>query len=255
MEGLKPDSDRPSEGSGGAAHLELHGLRAGYDRMEVIHGIDLSVQRGQSVCFIGPNGAGKSTVLNAIFGLAHVFGGQIIVANRDVTNLAAEAKPKLAKLGYVLQTNAVFPDMTVEENLFVGAHLLASRKQATDAVERIFDTYRRLGERRGVAAGALSGGERRCLELARALMTDPEILLVDEPSIGLEPRAIDDVFDMLRQQQLSGGKTIIIAEQNVKKGLEFADIGCVLLSGRIAVVDEAQALLKNPDIAMLFLGG
>jgi branched-chain amino acid transport system ATP-binding protein len=241
--------------AGGAVHLELRQLRAGYGRMEVIHGIDLGVRRGQSVCFVGPNGAGKSTVLNAIFGLAQIFGGRIMVANQDVTGLAAERKPTIARLGYVLQTNAIFPDMTVGENLFVGAHLLPSRRQAAEAVERILGDYPRLGERRDVAAGALSGGERRRLELARALMTDPEILLIDEPSIGLEPRAIDDVFEMLKQLQMERGKTIIIAEQNVKKGLEFADLGCVLVSGRIAVVDEAPALLKNPDMAALFLGG
>ena len=244
-----------SQRSDRSAFLELHELRAGYGQMEVIHGIDLSVQRGQSVCLVGPNGAGKSTVLNAIFGLAEIFSGRIVVANQDVTRIAAERKPMTARLGYMLQTNAIFPDMTVEENLFVGAHLMPSRKRATEAVERIFESYPRLGERRGIAAGALSGGERRRLELARALMTDPEILLVDEPSIGLEPRAIDDVFEMLKRLQHDQRKTIIIAEQNVKKGLELADVGCVLLSGRIAIVDQASALLEKPDIAALFLGG
>jgi len=244
-----------SQGSGRSVFLELHELRAGYGRMEVIHGIDLGVQRGQSVCLVGPNGAGKSTVLNAIFGLAEIFSGRIVVADQDVTRVAAESKPMIARLGYMLQTDAIFADMTVEENLFVGAHLMPSRKRATEAVERIFDAHPRLGERRDIAAGALSGGERRRLELARALMTDPEILLVDEPSIGLEPRAIDDVFEMLKRLQRDQRKTIIIAEQNVKKGLEFADVGCVLLSGRIAVVDQASALLEKPDIAALFLGG
>ncbi len=256
MDNLTSGGDRAeATGTEGVVHLELQQLRAGYGSMEVIHGIDLRVRRGQSVCFVGPNGAGKSTVLNAIFGLAEIFGGRVIVANRDVTRLGAEKKPMAARLGYVLQTNAVFPDMTVEENLFVGAHPLPSRKEAAEAVERILENYPRLGERRDVAAGALSGGERRNLELARALITDPEILLVDEPSIGLEPRAIDDVFQMLRLLQVDRGKTIIIAEQNVKKGLEFTDVGCVLVSGRIAIADEARALLKNPDIASLFLGG
>jgi len=256
MDNLTSGGDRVDvTGTEGVVHLELQRLRAGYGSMEVIHGIDLSVRRGQSVCFVGPNGAGKSTVLNAIFGLAEIFGGRVVVANRDVTRLGAEKKPMTARLGYVLQTNAVFPDMTVEENLFVGAHPLPSRREAAEAVERILENYPRLGERRDIAAGALSGGERRRLELARALITDPEILLVDEPSIGLEPRAIDDVFQMLTLLQADRGKTIIIAEQNVKKGLEFAEVGCVLVSGRIAIVDEARALLKNPNIATLFLGG
>jgi branched-chain amino acid transport system ATP-binding protein len=256
MDNLASGADRVDPmGAEGVVHLELQQLRAGYGSMEVIHGIDFSVRRGQSVCFVGPNGAGKSTVLNAIFGFAEVFGGRVVVANHDVTRLAAEKKLMTARLGYVLQTNAVFPDMTVEENLFVGAHPLPSRREAAEAVERILENYPGLGERRDVAAGALSGGERRHLELARALITDPEILLVDEPSIGLEPRAIDDVFQMLKLLQVDRGKTIIIAEQNVRKGLEFADVGCVLVSGRIAIVDEARALLKNPNIATLFLGG
>src|SRR4051794_16131884 len=136
MDHLTPGGDRvDATGADGVFHLELQQLRAGYGSMEVIHGIDLSVRRGQSICFVGPNGAGKSTVLNAIFGLAEIFDGRVAVANQDVTRLAAEKKPMTARLGYVLQTNAVFPDMTVEENLFVGAHPLPSRRDAAEAVE------------------------------------------------------------------------------------------------------------------------
>jgi branched-chain amino acid transport system ATP-binding protein len=245
----------PAEPARNTVHLELQGLRAGYGKMEVIHGIDLRVEQGQSVCLVGPNGAGKSTVLNAIFGLIDIFDGRIIVAGNDVTGWSAETMLTKASMAYVLQTNSVFSDMSVEENLFVGAHTLPSRRQATEAVEQIFETYPNLAERRHAAAGALSGGERRMLELARALMTEPDILLVDEPSIGLEPRAIDDVFAMLSRLQRTRGKTVVIVEQNVKKGLEFADIGYVLVSGRIALVDRAASLLQNPQIATLFLGG
>jgi branched-chain amino acid transport system ATP-binding protein len=241
--------------AGGSPHLDLHDLHVGYGKMEVIHGLDLKVGRGQSVCLVGPNGAGKSTVLNAIFGLADVFGGRIQVAGRDVVGVSAGAMLTKAKVAYVLQTNSVFPDMTVEENLFMGGYLLPTRRQAAEATERIFDTYPKLRERRGECAGALSGGERRILELSRALITEPDILLVDEPSIGLEPQAIDAVFDMLDRLQRVDGVTVVIVEQNVKKGLEFADIGYVLTGGRVALADRAERLLENPAVGRLFLGG
>ena len=253
--GEAPTREQLIELAGDSAHLELHELRVGYGKMEVIHGVDLHVGRGQSLCLVGPNGAGKSTVLHAIFGLADILGGRIMVAGREVTNASAEAMLTTAKAAYVLQTSSVFPDMTVEENLFIGGHLLASRQEAVQATERILDSYPRLAERRNEAAGALSGGERRILELSRALITEPDILLVDEPSIGLEPRAIDMVFEMLDRLQRAEGKTILIVEQNVKKGLEFADLGYVLVSGRVALADRAARLLQNPQIGRLFLGG
>jgi len=253
----------PTDGSAPATNelatrpvqLELKSLRAGYGKMEVIHGIDLKVDRGQSICLIGPNGAGKSTILNAIFGLADVLGGRIMVAGHDTTAWQPTSMISTAKMAYVLQSNSAFPDMTVAENLLVGGHLLPSRRSAVEAAERIFDNYPRLAQRRSTAAGALSGGERRILEFSRALITEPDILLVDEPSIGLEPRAIDEVFEMLSRLQRIEGKTIVIVEQNVKKGLEFADTGYVLVSGRVMLADRAAALLHNPEINKLFLGG
>jgi branched-chain amino acid transport system ATP-binding protein len=258
--GLASRSDAPTplhliELAGGSPHLDLQDLRVGYGKMEVVHGLDLKVGRGQSVCLVGPNGAGKSTVLNAIFGLADVFGGHIQVAGRDVVGVSARTMLTKAKVAYVLQTSSVFPDMTVEENLLMGGYLLPSWRQAAEAAERIFDTYPKLDERRGECAGALSGGERRILELSRALITGPDILLVDEPSIGLEPRAIEAVFDMLDRLQQVDGKTVVIVEQNVKKGLEFADVGYVLVAGRVALADRAERLLKNPQVARFFLGG
>lgn len=259
MSELQHAANMPAAGTTGSAghpvHLELRNLRAGYGQMEVIHGVDLKVDRGQSVCLVGPNGAGKSTVLNAIFGLADLLGGRILVAGHDTMAWSPKTMITQGKIAYVLQSNSAFADMTVEENLLVGGHLLPSRRHAVEAAERMFDSYPRLARHRGTAAGALSGGERRILEFSRALITDPDILLVDEPSIGLEPRAIDEVFEMLGGLQRIAGKTIIVVEQNVKKGLEFADIGCVLVSGRVMLTDRAAALLHNPQIAELFLGG
>ena len=149
----------------------------------------------------------------------------------------------------------MFPDMTVEENLLMGGFLKNRPAEAKVAAERVFDKYARLGERRSQRAGTLSGGERRLLEISRALIMNPEVLLIDEPSIGLEPRFIDMVFEILTDLQKTEGKTIIMVEQNAKKGLEFADIGYVLVSGQLVLAGPGDQLLENPEVGRLFLGG
>ncbi len=238
----------------GVPAIDIRGLRAGYGRMEILHGVDLVAGRGQSLCLIGPNGAGKSTVLHAVFGFADIMGGSIRIGERDVTRLASSRRLSDAGVAYVLQDNSVFPDMTVEENLLMGGYLLDRRGAARQAAERVFDRYDRLARRRHRRAGVLSGGERRLLEISRALIMEPEVLLVDEPSIGLEPRFIDMVFEILDDLQRRDGKTIVMVEQNAKKGLEFADIGYVLVSGRLAMVGPGAALLDDPEVGRLFLG-
>ena len=235
--------------------VRIDGLVAGYGKMEVLHGLDLMVGRGQSLCLIGPNGAGKSTVLHSIYGFTTIMGGEISVGGRPVTKLGPNAKLKSAGIAYILQDNSVFPDMTVEENLLMGGYLMASQADARAAAHRVFDKYPRLAERRDQRAGVLSGGERRLLEISRALVMEPAVLLVDEPSIGLEPRFIDQVFEILTDLQMNEGKTIIMVEQNAKKGLEFADIGYVLVSGQLAKAGKGGDLLKDPDVGRLFLGG
>jgi branched-chain amino acid transport system ATP-binding protein len=235
--------------------LSINGLRAGYGNMEILHGLNLHVARGQSLCLIGPNGAGKSTVLHSIFGLARVMDSSISVGGRDITRLGAERKLADARVAYILQDKSVFPDMTVEENLLMGGYLLRSPSKARAAAERVFSKYDRLAARRRHKARVLSGGERRLLEISRALVMDPEVLLVDEPSIGLEPRFIDMVFDILRDLQHRDGKTIIMVEQNAKKGLEFADLGYVLVAGELALAGTGRELLSNPEVGRLFLGG
>ena len=148
-----------------------------------------------------------------------------------------------------------FPNMTVEENLWMGGYLKEKPAEAKQVAERIFEKYPRLAERRTNLAKVLSGGERRLLEISRALVMEPEVLLVDEPSIGLEPRFIDMVFEILDDLQNNEGKTIIMVEQNAKKGLEFADIGYVLVDGEIAIAGPGKELLENPEVGRLFLGG
>ena len=243
----------------GDPFLSIRGLRAGYGNMEILHDFTLHVARGQSLCLIGPNGAGKSTVLHSVFGFTRIFGGEVLIGlgetRRDITRLSPERKLKEARVAYILQDKSVFPDMTVEENLLMGGFLLESRAKAKQAAERVFDKYERLAARRRHPAKVLSGGERRLLEISRALVMEPDVLLVDEPSIGLEPRFIDMVFEILRQLQEDEGKTILMVEQNAKKGLEFADVGYVLVSGGLAVAGSGRELLANPDVGRLFLGG
>ena len=238
----------------GGDFLRLEKFRAGYGKIEILHGMDLALARGQALCLIGPNGAGKSTVLHGLYGLADRLGGRAILDGRDIGQMPADRKLSGAKIAYVLQDSSIFPEMTVEENLLMGGYSLPP-DAAREEMERIFAKHDRLAKRRGQRAGVLSGGERRLLEISRALIADPALLLVDEPSIGLEPRYIDMVFDILQDLRQSEGRTILMVEQNAKKGLAFADIGYVLTAGRLALADSGEALLENPDVGRLFLGG
>ena len=241
--------------AGGAPLLALDDLVAGYGRMQILHGVSLRVAAGQSLCLIGPNGAGKSTVLHPIYGFTRIESGRVAVGGADVTRLSPNEKLARARIAYILQDNSVFPDMTVEENLWMGGFLLGSARKAREAAERVLAKYDRLARRRRQRAGVLSGGERRLLEISRALIMDPRILLVDEPSIGLEPRYIDQVFEILSDLQKREGKTIVMVEQNARKGLQFADVGYVLVAGRVVRAASGRELLDDPEVGRLFLGG
>jgi branched-chain amino acid transport system ATP-binding protein len=241
--------------AGDQPFVKIAGLKAGYGKMQILHEFNLQVGKGQALCLIGPNGAGKSTVLHSIFGFTNIFGGSVTVNGKDVTRLSPKDKLRSAGVAYILQDKSVFPGMTVEENLWMGGYLMDKPAQAKEKAEQIFAKYPRLAERRRHLARVLSGGERRLLEISRALVMDPEVLLVDEPSIGLEPRFIDMVFEILTDLQKTDGKTIIMVEQNAKKGLEFADIGYVLVSGVLAMADHGDTLLRDPEVGRLFLGG
>ncbi len=246
---------RVAELAGPEPFVVIEDLRAGYGKMEILHDFNLRVAKRQSLCLIGPNGAGKSTVLHSIFGFTNIFGGQITVDGKPVTTLSPKDKLRTAGIAYILQDKSVFPGMTVEENLWMGGYLMDKPTRAKEKAEEIFGKYPRLAERRSHPAKVLSGGERRLLEISRALVMEPEVLLVDEPSIGLEPRFIDMVFEILDDLQQVEGKTIIMVEQNAKKGLEFADIGYVLVSGQLAMAGPGKELLADPEVGRLFLGG
>lgn len=227
-----PSIDQLDELAKNAPFISLDEIEAGYGGQSILHGVSLRASRGSSLCLIGPNGAGKSTLLHSIYGLTTIKKGKIAINGIDVTHLKPNEKLKKTGVAYILQENSIFPNMTVKENLWMGGYLLGSRHEVESSIERIFNKYYILKERSKKLASALSGGERRLLEISRALMMDPQVLLVDEPSIGLEPRFIDKVFDILKELQLEEGKTILLVEQNAKKGLEFADIGYLLVNGK-----------------------
>ena len=253
--GKAPGSEELQKLSSDNNHVTINKLSAGYGKMEILHDFDLCVSKAQSLCLIGPNGAGKSIILHSIYGFTNIFSGQIEIDGKEITNLTPAEKLKTCGIAYILQDNSVFPDMTVEENLLMGGYIKENTDESYQEAERIFEKYERLRNRRNQPAKVLSGGERRLLEISRALVMKPSVLLVDEPSIGLEPRYIDMVFEILRDLQVNEKKTIILVEQNAKKGLEFADIGYVLVSGQTAIAGKGDDLLNNPDVGRLFLGG
>ena len=253
--GKAPVSDDLKKLSSNNVHLTIKQLSAGYGKMEILHNFNLFVSKAQSLCLIGPNGAGKSTILHSIYGFTNIFSGKIEIDGKEITNMTPAQKLKSVGIAYILQDNSVFPDMTVEENLLMGGYIKEKTEESQQEAEKIFEKYERLRNRRNQKAKVLSGGERRLLEISRALVMRPNVLLVDEPSIGLEPKYIDMVFEILRDLQQNEKKTIILVEQNAKKGLEFADIGYVLVSGQTAIAGKGDDLLKNPDVGRLFLGG
>jgi len=253
--GSAPTKDDLRKLSPDNIHVTIEGLTAGYGKMEILHNVDLFCSKGQSLCLIGPNGAGKSTILHSIYGFTNIFSGKVTIDDKDITNVTPAEKLKSVGIAYILQDNSVFPDMTVEENLLMGGYTKDKTEEAYEEAQKVLEKYERLRNRRNQLAKVLSGGERRLLEISRALVMKPSVLLVDEPSIGLEPRYIEMVFEILRDLQKNENKTIILVEQNAKKGLEFADIGYVLVSGELAIVGKGDELLNNPDVGRLFLGG
>ena len=253
--GKAPDIKDLQKLSGSNLHLQIKNLSAGYGKMEILHNFDLLVDKAQSLCLIGPNGAGKSTILHSIYGFTNIFSGKIEIDGKEITNLTPAEKLKSVGIAYILQDNSIFPDMTVEENLLMGGYIKDKTEESYAEAKKVLEKYDRLNKRRSQPAKVLSGGERRLLEISRALVMRPSILLVDEPSIGLEPRYIEMVFEILDDLQKNEKKTIIMVEQNAKKGLEFCDIGYVLVSGNLAMADTGDKLLENPDVGRLFLGG
>lgn len=227
-------------------------LQAGYDRHVIVHGVSIEVHRGEIVCIIGPNGSGKSTLLKALYGFLRPMAGRVLLLGEDVTALSPQEHLAMGA-AYVPQGRSVFPLMSVLENLELGAYLQPRRAQ--EAVERVFTIFPRLAERRRQQAGTMSGGEQRMLEIGRALMLDPQMLLLDEPSAGLSPAFAKTAFETVRRLNEEHGLTVLMIEQNAREGLQLADRGYVLESGKLRFSDTGQRLLENAAVRRLYLGG
>lgn len=233
--------------------IELTGLRAGYDSgFDVLKGVTLHVEEGEIVCLVGPNGAGKSTVLRAISGLIRISGGQIRYRNEDIVKLAPHVI--LARgISHVAQGHSVFPKMTVLENLRLGAYILNDSALIRRRLDHVFEIFPLLEERQELLAANLSGGQQKMLEIGRALMLDPPLMLLDEPSLGLAPRISNQVFEKI-QELNRAGLTVLMVEQNVKRGLGIAHRGYVLNLGKVEMEGPAEELLQDQKIGQLYLG-
>ena len=232
--------------------LETRGLIAGYERsLPIVRGIDLAVRRGECLVLLGPNGAGKSTLVKAIAGLVPVQAGAVLLAGADITALPPHRRIGLG-LAFVPQTENVFTTLSIAENLHIAADILPPRRRAA-RIAAMLDLFPDLAARPRTRAGALSGGQRQMLAVARALMVEPAVLILDEPSAGLSPKMVTEVFDRLRAINRAG-VTMILVEQNVKAGLSLADRAVILVEGRIAHAGPAAHLAEDPIIGALYLG-
>ena len=236
-----------------SALLSIQGLEVAYGAVQVLFGVDLKVNAGEIVAIIGPNGAGKSTVIKAVVGLVPTQRGQIVFDGREIANLPAHVMPALG-IGYVPQGRIVFAQMTVTDNLEMGAFLQKDKARRAQAVQQVFEQFPRLHERRNQPAGKLSGGEQQMLAIGRALMMDPRLVILDEPSLGLSPKYVDIIFDQLLALKKQG-RTLLMVEQNAARALELADRGYALELGRNRFADSGAKLLANPDVRRMYLGG
>ena len=231
--------------------LECNGIAAGYVKgLNILQGVDLVVSEGEIISIIGPNGAGKSTLLKAIMGLINISAGRFFINGSDRTNLSTH-KIVNEGIGYVPQVENVFPSLTIEENIEIGAWSLTKHRKSS--VAKVLQDFPLLSERKKEKAGNLSGGQRQILALARALVTSPNLLLLDEPSAGLSPVAINEVFQTVKEIN-DTGVSILLVEQNAKRALKFSNRGYVLDQGRNAYQGEGTELLNDPRVVDLYLG-
>ncbi|MGH7121137.1 MAG: ABC transporter ATP-binding protein [Acetobacteraceae bacterium] len=232
--------------------LSVEKVVAGYGDAEILRGLSIEVREGEIVTIIGPNGAGKSTLMKTIFGLLHPRHGAITLAGRDISRLSPYTIVGLG-MCYVPQVANVFTQLTVEENLEMGAYLLRARDIGARK-QRIYELFPRLKERRGQRAGKMSGGERQMVAMGSALMLDPKVLLLDEPSAGLSPKMVEMIFERIQRINESG-PAILIVEQNAKLSLQMAHRGYVLATGENRFEGSGKDLLNDPEVGRLYLGG
>jgi ABC-type branched-subunit amino acid transport system ATPase component len=233
--------------------LKVNNIFAGYGRSEILHGVSIYLEKQEVITIIGPNGAGKSTILKALMGYISIFGGKIYWKGEDITYLQPHEKVNRG-FGYVPQLGNVFPSLTVRENLEMGG-FIQNKEAVEEGIEKAFQMFPILAERSKKKAGTLSGGQRQMLAMARALMTDPELLMLDEPSAGLAPKVSEEVFATIADIHEKIGRAIIIIEQDAYQSLSISDRGYVLVMGHNEFEDRAENILADEKIREAYLGG
>ncbi len=233
--------------------LALEGVDTHYGRVQILHGLNLEAREGEITAIIGPNGAGKSTALKALAGLVPCNAGRILYRGEDITHAAPEQRVQDG-ICFLPQGRAVFPSLSVEENLRMGAYIVRDKNIIAERMDDVYGRFPRLHERRRQTAGSLSGGEQQMLALGRALMVDPKVLLLDEPSVGLAPKAVAEVWEQIEALHTEG-RTLVIVEQNAVLALEAADQAYVLVQGTTRLAGPGKKLLHDPQVREVYLGG
>ena len=226
-------------------------MTGGYGPVDILHNCTIAVDKGQIAVIVGPNGAGKSTAMKAVFGMLNLRGGRVLLDGEDITKLSPQARVRKG-MGFVPQTSNIFTSMTVEENLEMGAFIRTD--EIKDTMAQIYDLFPILKQKRHQAAGELSGGQRQQVAVGRALMTQPKVLMLDEPTAGVSPIVMDELFDRIIEVARTG-ISILMVEQNARQALDIADKGYVLVQGANRFTDTGQALLADPEVRRSFLGG
>jgi branched-chain amino acid transport system ATP-binding protein len=232
--------------------LTVNDIKVRYSGVPVIHGLSVTVDRGETVCVVGANGAGKSAFLKSIMGAVRIFDGTVLFDGQEIQGLKTE---EIVRMGitYVPEERMLFTPLSVEENLLLGAYTLNDKERIHENLQSVYGLFPILRERRDQAASTLSGGEQQMVAIGRGLMTNPRLLMLDEPSLGLAPRLVDEVLDTVRQLKAEG-MTILLVEQNVREALEIADRAYVLQTGRAVLEGTGEELLKTDMVRKVFLG-
>ena len=231
--------------------LELQKLESGYGRLKVLFGVSLKVEKGSITALLGPNGAGKTTTLLTVVGVVRPWSGRVLYQGVDVTATPPHKKVEMG-IALVPEGRRLFPEMTVEENLWMGAYVKRARDKAHDTMEWVFSLFPRLKERRRQKAGTMSGGEQQMLAIARALMSRPQVLLIDEPSAGLAPKVVSDLFQVVKT--LKGEVSVLLVEQNVAAALEVSDYAYVLENGHVVKEGPPEQLVADEHVKKAYLG-
>jgi branched-chain amino acid transport system ATP-binding protein len=239
--------------TGGENLVVIENLQVAYGAVQVLWGVSLELEKGAVTCIVGSNGAGKTTTLNCLAGVLKAKGGRILLRGRDITGLLAHQRVA-AHISLVPEGRGLWPGMSVEENLLMGAFPRALRPHARDNLARAYEMFPRLQERRHQLAGTLSGGEQQMCAIARGLMANPELLMLDEPSLGLAPKLVDEIFQFV-ERIAKTGVTVLLVGQNIHEVLQISQYGYVMETGRIRLKGTSEELVRNPMVREAYLGG